>query len=267
MRRLVRRLRSRRVEPRLETGAARSISLGEVVRVQGRQVMHSRTWAGGGWSSVTTSTAATTTTSRRRGRSRRHLADIDDPPRRSPRRAPCVSSRATTRVCGFPSAGRGRVSVNAQKDYVSHVVHDHTSILSLIEHKWNLPALTNRDGAADNLLDSLDLTAPPAFLKPPTLPAADEPRARARAARSTGRSDRATELLRPAAYTPPSGSTRTASCSKPSATTTAPEPTAPDQGSGSKNRTVRYSHDVTNYARRAGRWRSSGAPSSGRAPT
>ena len=63
------------------------------------------------------------------------------------------------------------VSPFAKPNYVSHVVHDHTSILSLIEHKWNLPALTNRDGAADNLLDSLDLAGPPAFLKPPPLPA------------------------------------------------------------------------------------------------
>jgi phospholipase C len=62
------------------------------------------------------------------------------------------------------------VSPYARRDYVSHVVHDHTSILSLIEHKWNLTALTNRDGAADNLLDSLDLAAPPAFLTPPSLP-------------------------------------------------------------------------------------------------
>jgi phospholipase C len=63
------------------------------------------------------------------------------------------------------------VSPYAKKDYVSHVVHDHTSILSLIEHKFNLPALTNRDGAADNLLDNLDLTGTPSFLVPPTLPA------------------------------------------------------------------------------------------------
>ena len=63
------------------------------------------------------------------------------------------------------------VSPFSRHDYVSHVVHDHTSILSLIEHKWNLPALTNRDGAADNLLDCLDLVGPPAFLTPPALPA------------------------------------------------------------------------------------------------
>jgi phospholipase C len=61
------------------------------------------------------------------------------------------------------------VSPYARPDYVSHQVHDHTSILKLIETKWNLPALTRRDAAADNLLDSLDLDAPPAFARPPTL--------------------------------------------------------------------------------------------------
>ena len=63
------------------------------------------------------------------------------------------------------------VSPYAKKNYVSHVVHDHTSVLKLIETKWNLPALTYRDANADNLLDSLDFTAKPAFLDPPTLPA------------------------------------------------------------------------------------------------
>jgi len=67
------------------------------------------------------------------------------------------------------------LSPYAKKDYVSHVVHDHTSVLSLLEHKYNLPALTNRDGAADNLLDTLDLEATPAFLTPPTLPAPKNP--------------------------------------------------------------------------------------------
>ena len=49
-------------------------------------------------------------------------------------------------------------------------MHDHTSVLKLIETKWNLPALTYRDANADNLLDSLDFRRPPAFLDPPTLP-------------------------------------------------------------------------------------------------
>ena len=63
------------------------------------------------------------------------------------------------------------VSPYARPDHVSHVVRDQTSILSLIEHAFNLPALTNRDGAADNLLECLDHSSPPAFLTPPNLPA------------------------------------------------------------------------------------------------
>lgn len=55
--------------------------------------------------------------------------------------------------------------------YVLHDIHDHTSLLRLIEYKWNLAPLTARDAAANNPLDALDLTAPPAFLEPPALPA------------------------------------------------------------------------------------------------
>src|SRR4051812_23944201 len=62
------------------------------------------------------------------------------------------------------------VSPFAKRDYVSHIVHDHTSILKLLETKWNLPAMTFRDANADNLLDMVDLAAPPAFLEPPPLP-------------------------------------------------------------------------------------------------
>jgi phospholipase C len=64
------------------------------------------------------------------------------------------------------------VSPYARPDYVSHEIHDHTSILKLIETKWNLPPLTHRDAHADNLLDSLDLNSPPHFVAPPTLRAA-----------------------------------------------------------------------------------------------
>ena len=71
----------------------------------------------------------------------------------------------------------GIVSPYARRDYVSHVVHDHTSFLKLVETKWNLPALTHRDGAADDLLDSVDLRAAPAFLRPPTLAAGADPSA------------------------------------------------------------------------------------------
>jgi phospholipase C len=67
------------------------------------------------------------------------------------------------------------VSPYSRKDYVSHVVHDHTSVLALLEHKFNLPAMTFRDGAADDLLDCLDLEGDPAFLTPPKLPAPKNP--------------------------------------------------------------------------------------------
>jgi phospholipase C len=62
------------------------------------------------------------------------------------------------------------VSPYARPGYVTSRVYDHTSILKLIEHKWNLPALTHRDAAAESPLDALNLEAPPAFATPPRLP-------------------------------------------------------------------------------------------------
>ena len=62
------------------------------------------------------------------------------------------------------------VSPFARPGYVSHVTHDHTSLLKLIERKWNLPPLTARDEAADDLLDAVDFGSPPAFAVPPELP-------------------------------------------------------------------------------------------------
>jgi len=63
------------------------------------------------------------------------------------------------------------VSPFARRRYVSHRLHDHTSVLKLVETKWNLGALTFRDANADNLLDSVDFDRRPAFLDPPALPA------------------------------------------------------------------------------------------------
>ncbi len=60
------------------------------------------------------------------------------------------------------------ISPWARPDYVSHEIFDHTSICSLVEHKWNLPAMTHRDANANHMLDMLDLSSP-AFLTPPTL--------------------------------------------------------------------------------------------------
>ena len=60
------------------------------------------------------------------------------------------------------------VSPWARPHYVSHSVFDHTSILKLVESKWNLPALTYRDANARAMLDMLDLRRP-AFAEPPEL--------------------------------------------------------------------------------------------------
>ena len=62
------------------------------------------------------------------------------------------------------------VSPMARPDFVLHDVLDHTSVLKLVEEKWNLPALTRRDAAARSPAGALDLTGPAAFLDPPVLP-------------------------------------------------------------------------------------------------
>jgi len=63
------------------------------------------------------------------------------------------------------------VSPYTKAHYVSHVVHDHTSLLRFVETLFDLPALTKRDANADAMLDFFDFVNPP-FASPPTL---DEP--------------------------------------------------------------------------------------------
>jgi phospholipase C len=91
-------------------------------------------------------------------------------------------------VAGDPPGGFDRygfrvpcavVSPYAKENYVSHTIYDHTSILKTVEKKWNLPALTRRDANANSLFDMLDFDTNPAFLKPPKLPAAANPTAKA----------------------------------------------------------------------------------------
>jgi hypothetical protein len=52
------------------------------------------------------------------------------------------------------------VSPFAPRERVSHVVCDHTSILRMIEWRWNLPPLTVPDATANNLATALDFRAP-----------------------------------------------------------------------------------------------------------
>ncbi len=68
------------------------------------------------------------------------------------------------------------VSARSKKDYVSHQTFDHTSILKLVETKWNLPALTYRDANAHNMLDFFDLKSKrPPFAEPPMLASPKNP--------------------------------------------------------------------------------------------
>jgi len=63
------------------------------------------------------------------------------------------------------------ISPWARQHHVSHVVHDHTSVLRLIEVLEDLPALTARDANADALLDLFDFDCAPQ-LAPPSAPQA-----------------------------------------------------------------------------------------------
>ena len=62
------------------------------------------------------------------------------------------------------------VSPYSRPGTVVSTVFDHTSVLRLIEQKWNLAPLTRRDAAAASPLELLDLDSAPAFLDPPPLP-------------------------------------------------------------------------------------------------
>jgi phospholipase C len=53
------------------------------------------------------------------------------------------------------------VSPYARAAGVTQTVHDHTSVLATIEAKWNLPALTDRDANANDVMDFLDLGLTP----------------------------------------------------------------------------------------------------------
>jgi phospholipase C len=79
------------------------------------------------------------------------------------------------------------VSPYARPNFVLSEELDHTSVLKLIEEKWNLPALTRRDAAAVSPLGALDLDAPPAFLIPPSLPDPKDGAFRPSYARFSGR--------------------------------------------------------------------------------
>ena len=76
-------------------------------------------------------------------------------------------SRTSTRDAGI-TRGTGYaspaviVSPYARPGYLCTTTFDHTSVLKVIDEKWNLGLLTRRDAAAASPLEGLDLDAPPA---------------------------------------------------------------------------------------------------------
>ncbi len=63
------------------------------------------------------------------------------------------------------------ISPFAKRDFVSHVVHEHTSLLKFVETKWNLPAMTYRDANAGAMLEFFEFKGRPPFEHPPALAA------------------------------------------------------------------------------------------------
>jgi phospholipase C len=63
------------------------------------------------------------------------------------------------------------VSPFVKPHFVSHTNRELTSILKLVETRFNLAPLTARDAAADDMTEFFDFVNPPAFITPPLLPA------------------------------------------------------------------------------------------------
>jgi phospholipase C len=63
----------------------------------------------------------------------------------------------------------------ARPGYVSHEVYDLTSVLRLVEARFNLPALTARDANATPITDLFDFSSPQLLAPPPLPPAVIDP--------------------------------------------------------------------------------------------
>jgi phospholipase C len=63
------------------------------------------------------------------------------------------------------------ISPWVKPNFVSHTTRDYTSVLRLIEDRFNVANLTLRDLMADNMMEFFDFSAGPPLLTPPPLPA------------------------------------------------------------------------------------------------
>jgi len=50
------------------------------------------------------------------------------------------------------------ISPLARRHFVDHNLYDTTSILALIEHRWGLQPLTDRDANANDMVAAFDFT-------------------------------------------------------------------------------------------------------------
>ena len=70
------------------------------------------------------------------------------------------------------------ISPYAKAGYISHTVYEFSSFLKTVEERFGLPALTDRDAEANDLLDSFDFTQsplPPLVLSPRQCPVVSPP--------------------------------------------------------------------------------------------
>ena len=81
----------------------------------------------------------------------------------APSTAPDVSPVTALRGFRVPTLV---ISPRAPRQVVAHETYDHTSILNMIEWRWNLPPLTPRDAAARNLAEVLDWSSSPSLTSP-----------------------------------------------------------------------------------------------------
>jgi phospholipase C len=70
-----------------------------------------------------------------------------------PPEAPDIDPRYTLRGFRVPCLV---ISPYARRRYVAHGIYDHTSILKMIEWRWNLEPLSVRDAHANNIANVLD---------------------------------------------------------------------------------------------------------------
>ncbi|GCD91863.1 alkaline phosphatase family protein [Nocardioides sp. LS1] len=80
-----------------------------------------------------------------------------------PTTAPDVSPKTALRGFRVPAL---MISPLARRNYISHHVYDHTSVLKMIEWRWGLKPLTPRDANARNIAEVLDFTSPPNTASP-----------------------------------------------------------------------------------------------------